>query len=81
MVEDGEGVLHGQLVPAAVGGEGRCTFEELAVVRSRGEEEGASWQVMKYAGERPVHTRNVGSNFTCEWFKAKKFREDAQKEK
>ena len=70
VVEDGEEVLHGQLVPARlqqkVGGDGRCTFEELTVVRSRGEE-GASRKVMENAGERPVHTRNVGVCPVRDW--------------
>ena len=62
-----------------VGSGGRCTFEEIAVIRSRGGE-GASWKGMENAGERPVHTRNVGV-FSCEKLEAKKFLEDAEKEK
>ena len=43
-------------------GKGSCIFEELAVESSRGEE-GVAWQTMGNAGERPVHTRNVGVLF------------------
>ena len=63
-----------------VRGKRSCIFEELAVVCGRGEE-GASWQAMENAGERPVHTRNVGVLFSFERLKAEKFREDAEKEK
>ena len=43
-------------------GKGSGAFEELAVEGSRGKE-GASWQAMENAGERPVYTRKVGILF------------------
>ena len=54
-------------------GKRRCTLDEVAVVRSRGEED-TLWKVMENAA------RNVGV-FSCERLEAKKFREDAEKEK
>ena len=60
-------------------GNRRYTLDEVAVVRGRGDE-GTSRKVMENAGERPVHTRNVGA-FPRERLKAKKFREVAEKEK
>ena len=43
-------------------GKGSGAFEELAVEGSQGKE-GASWQTMENAGERPVYTRKVGILF------------------
>ena len=64
VAEDGEESYTANLCQQCnkVGGEGRCTFEELAVVRSCGGE-GASWKVTENAEEGPVHTRNVGGIF------------------
>ena len=59
VVEDGQGVLHGQSVSAVLqrklDGKGSGAFEELAVERSRGKE-GASWQAMENA-EKPSTSR------------------------
>ena len=60
-------------------GRRRCNLNELAVVCSSGEQ-GASWQAMENARERPVHTGNVRV-FSFESLKAMKFVKEGEKEK
>ena len=61
------------------GGKKRYIIDKAAEEPSPGEES-ASWNVMEIAGRRPV-LRGMWEHFSCERSKAKKFREDAEKEK
>ena len=66
VVIDDVRVLHGQSVSAVLqrtfGGKRSCTFEELAVEISRGEE-GASWKTVENAGRKTSTCKKCGSTF------------------
>ena len=83
VVEDGEECNTANLCQqcnnkklVANGGAPSKKWQWYAVVEEKAHP-GRLWSML---GERPVHTRNVGV-FSCERLKAKKFREEAEKEK